>query len=83
MRPDQKIVIGERVLTREELFREEEEFRKGRARFPFEEKIRILVDLPRLAFSWGCRILSKAFPRRPKLIAVSTIKPPGIKTHHQ
>lgn len=50
---DQKIVIGERVLTREELFREAEEFRKERAKFPLEEKIRILVELQKLAQSFG------------------------------
>ena len=50
---DQKIVIGERVLTREELFREEEEFRKERAGLSLEEKIRILVGLQKLAQSFG------------------------------
>jgi len=50
---DQKILIGERVLTREELFREAEEFRKERARFSLEEKIRILVELQKLAQSFG------------------------------
>jgi len=50
---DQKILIGERVLTREELFKEAEEFRKERARFSLEEKIRILVELQKLAQSFG------------------------------
>ncbi|RLG55635.1 MAG: hypothetical protein DRN95_07645 [Candidatus Hydrothermarchaeota archaeon] len=50
---DQKILIGERVLTREELFREAEEFRKERARFSLEEKIRILVEMQKLAQSFG------------------------------
>jgi len=50
---DQKILIGERVLTREELFKEAEEFRKERARFSLEEKIRILVEMQKLAQSFG------------------------------
>lgn len=50
---EQKVVIGERVLTREDLFREEEAFRKERARLPLEEKIRILVELQKLARGWG------------------------------
>lgn len=51
--PDQKIVIGEKVLTREELFRGEEEFRKERARLALEEKIRVLVELQKLAKAFG------------------------------
>jgi hypothetical protein len=51
--PDQTIVLGERVLTREEWFREEEEFRKERARLSFEAKIRILVEMQKLAQSFG------------------------------
>lgn len=50
---DQRIVIGEKVLTREELFREEEEFRKERAGLSLEEKIRILVELQKLAQGFG------------------------------
>lgn len=53
MKDEQKIVIGDRVLTREELFQEEKEFRKERAKLSFEEKIKILVDLQKLACSWG------------------------------
>jgi hypothetical protein len=49
---DQKIVIGEKVLTREELFREKE-FRKERAGLSLEEKIRILVELQKLAEGFG------------------------------
>jgi len=52
---DQKIVIGEKVVTREELFREEEEFRKERARLSLEEKVRILVELQKLAEGFGER----------------------------
>ncbi len=50
---NQKIVIGDRVLTREDLFKEEEKFRKERAKLSFEEKIRILVNLQKLAKTWG------------------------------
>jgi len=48
-----KIVIGEHVFTREDLFRQDEEARKRRAQLPFEEKIRILVELQKLARHWG------------------------------
>lgn len=50
-----KIVIGDRVLSRGELFREEERARRERAKLPFEEKIKILVGLQRLARDWGGR----------------------------
>lgn len=53
MENDQKIVIGQRILTREELFREQEKFRKEQANLPFEEKIKILVSLQEIAYSWG------------------------------
>ncbi len=54
--PDEpKIIIGERVFTREDLFREDEEAHKRRAQLPFEEKIRILVELQKLARDWGRR----------------------------
>ncbi len=55
MTDEMKIVIGERVFTREDLFREDEEARKRRAQLPFEEKIRILVELQKLARHWGRR----------------------------
>ncbi|MBT9131054.1 MAG: hypothetical protein DDT42_01818 [candidate division WS2 bacterium] len=50
---NQKIVIGDRVLTREDLFKEKERSRKERAKLSFEEKIRILVNLQKLAKTWG------------------------------
>lgn len=53
MKNEQRIAIGDRILTRQELFKEEEEFRKERAKRSFEEKIKILVDLQKLAHSWG------------------------------
>jgi len=48
-----KILLGDRVFTREEWFQEVENARLERARLPFEEKIRILVELQRLARDWG------------------------------
>ncbi len=53
MRSEQKIVIGKKVYTRQELFKKEEETRKKDAKLPFEEKIKILVELQKLAYSWG------------------------------
>jgi len=53
MEDEQKIVIGDRVLKREDLFQEEERARRERAEFPFEEKIKILVHLQKLACNWG------------------------------
>lgn len=55
-----QILLGDRVFTREEWFREEwfqevEKSRRERAQLPFEEKIRILVELQRLARDWGGR----------------------------
>lgn len=53
MADEEKIVIGDRVLRREDLFQEEENARRERAKLPFEEKIIILVHLQRLAYGWG------------------------------
>ncbi|MCM8832184.1 MAG: hypothetical protein NC918_08340 [Candidatus Omnitrophica bacterium] len=53
MRSEQKIVIGKKVYTRQKLFKKEEEIRKKDAKLPFEEKIKILVELQKLAYSWG------------------------------
>jgi len=53
MEDEQKIVIGDRVLRRRDLFQEEERARRERAKFPFEEKIKILVHLQKLAYGWG------------------------------
>lgn len=48
-----KILLGDQVFTREEWFQEAEKARQERAQLPFEEKIRILVELQRLARDWG------------------------------
>jgi hypothetical protein len=50
---NQKIVIGDKTLTKEELFKEKEDFRKEQAKLPFEEKIKVLIDLQKIAYSWG------------------------------
>ena len=55
MKNKQRIIIGDRILTRQELLKEEEDFRKKRARLSFEEKIKILVELQKLAHRWGER----------------------------
>jgi len=52
MEGEQKIIIGEKVLRRRELF-EEEVARRERAKLSFEEKIKILIDLQKLARDWG------------------------------
>jgi len=54
MKNKQRIVIGDRILTWQELFKEEEDFRKKRARLSFEEKIKILVDLQKLKIFPHC-----------------------------
>jgi hypothetical protein len=53
MEEELKIVIGDKVLKRRDLFQEEERARKERAKLSFEEKIRILVRLQELAHNWG------------------------------
>ena len=49
----QKIVIGNKVLTREDLFKEKDKFRKEWAKLSFEEKIKALVNLQKLASTWS------------------------------
>lgn len=53
MENKQKIVIGNQVFTREELFKEQEKFHIQQVNIPFEEKIKVLVELQKLAYSWG------------------------------
>jgi len=50
-----RILIGDRVLSRQDLFQEKERARRERAKLPFEEKVKILVSLQRLAYHWGRR----------------------------
>ena len=53
MKNDVRIVIGDKTFTREELFEEQERFHKERAKLTLEEKIGVLIDLQKLAYSWG------------------------------
>ena len=48
-----RILIGDRVLSRQDLLQEKERTRRERAKLSFEEKIKILVNLQRLAHHWG------------------------------
>ena len=49
----QKILIGDKILTRKELFEEKERSRKARSRMTFEEKIAALIELQKMASGWG------------------------------
>ncbi len=52
MRRDKDIGIviqGKRIITREDLFKAKERFHKEQAKLPFEEKIRIVVELQKIA----------------------------------
>lgn len=53
MAGEQRLVIGDRIFRREDLFQAEEDARKERARLPLEEKVRILISLQKLARDWG------------------------------
>ena len=55
MEDNQKIVIGDKIITRKELFEEKEKFRKARAGMSFEEKIKALIGLQKIASRWGGR----------------------------
>lgn len=48
-------VSAERVLTLPELYQEYENSHRIQAGLPFEEKIKALIDLQKLAVSWGNR----------------------------
>jgi len=50
-----RILIGDRVLSRQDLFQQKEGTRRERAKLSFEEKVKILVNLQRLAHHWGRR----------------------------
>jgi len=49
----QKIIIGNKIITREEVFEKKERFRKEQAKLSFEAKIETLVSLQEIAYSWG------------------------------
>jgi hypothetical protein len=42
-----------KVVTLEELFEGKKKTRMELAKLPFEEKIKILVELQKIAYSWG------------------------------
>jgi len=46
-----KIIMEKnKTITRKELFEAKEKFHKSRAKMPFEEKIRILVELQKISY---------------------------------
>jgi len=53
MKEDEKKIIfdKDKILTREEIFEGKERFHKKQAKLSFEEKIKILVKLQRIARS--------------------------------
>jgi len=49
---EMKIVMDEdKIITRKKLFDDKEKFHKEQARLPFEEKIKILITLQKIANS--------------------------------
>jgi hypothetical protein len=46
-------VRGDKVITLREFFEGDRETRREQARLPFEEKIRILITMQKLAVEWG------------------------------
>lgn len=53
MKNKQRIVVGDKIMTREELFKRKERFRKEQAKISFREKIEELVNLQKIASAWG------------------------------
>jgi len=53
MEEERRIVIGDKILSRRDLFDGEQMPRKERAKLPFEEKITALVNLQKLIRGWG------------------------------
>jgi hypothetical protein len=45
------LIRDKKIITREYLFRKKDEFHKNQAKLPFEEKIKILVELQKIATS--------------------------------
>jgi len=49
---DMKIIIKNgKIVTRSDLFKKKEDFHREQAKLPFEEKIKILVNLQKIANS--------------------------------
>ena len=53
MEDEQKFIIGKRILKRSDFFKGEETRKKQTATLSFEKKIKILIDLQKLAYKWG------------------------------
>lgn len=53
MEEERRIVIGDKILSRRDLFDGEQMARKERAKLSFEEKITALVNLQKLIRGWG------------------------------
>ena len=49
MSSDQKIQIGNRIITREDIWKSKEELRRKNAKLPFEEKIKMLKEMQEIA----------------------------------
>lgn len=47
-----KFIIGKRILKRSDFFKEEETRKMEATTLSFEEKIKILIDLQKLAYKW-------------------------------
>jgi hypothetical protein len=67
----QKIIFDkDKILTREEIFEGKERFHKEQAKLPFEEKIKILVELQKIARSIkGKGIVWEIEPLTPSLLS--------------
>ena len=53
MKDNRRVIIGGKIMTRDELFEKKEQFRKIQAGMPFEEKIKALIGLQKIAHGWG------------------------------
>lgn len=49
MAGDMKIRIGRKILKKEDIYRQKEIFHREQAKLPFEEKIKILIQLQKIA----------------------------------
>ena len=53
MEGEKRFIICGRILKRSDFFKEEEIRKRKAATLPFEKKIKILIDLQKLAYKWG------------------------------
>lgn len=47
------LVPNNRIITLKDLFEKKETARKQMSKLGYEEKIKILIDLQKIAYSWG------------------------------